>query len=320
MIKKLSTSFAGSMLLTLFLYVYLSLITTESGFGGIRFFNTIIFFVITFIINSIFLFVFVKKPGLTEEKNKKAHEDEIKILKQNEKYRKEFLGNVSHELKTPLFNIQGYILTLLDGGLYDNDINVKYLERSEKNIERLIFIVRDLETISKLETGELKLICSDFDIKEMILETIDMLTLKASKINIDFKLTAIKEKYYVHADKEKIAQVITNLLSNSIKYGKINGTTEVRITENENKISIEIADNGIGIEEKYLTRIFERFFTVDKSRSKKLGGTGLGLSIVKHILDGHQEKITVESIPDKGTVFKFCLSKNEKTLNNSQKI
>ncbi len=253
---------------------------------------------------------------LTEIDNKvmewaKSKMDEIAVLKSNEKYRKEFLGNVSHELKTPLFNIQGYILTLIDGGLEDDEINMKYLKRTDKNINRLISIVKDLETISKLETGERLLEFENIDIVQLITEIFEMQEIRAKKKNIEFKMDKKypQNKIFVRADKKAISDVISNLLINSVIYGKDNGKTIVSIEPKEKNIFISICDNGIGIAEKYQQRIFERFFRVDKSRSKIQGGTGLGLSIVKHSIEAHKQSITVKSQVNEGTTFTFSLEK-----------
>ena len=240
----------------------------------------------------------------------KSKIDEIAILKANEKYRKEFLGNVSHELKTPLFNIQGYILTLLDDGLYDEDINIKYLQRTEKNINRLISVVQDLETISKIESGEMKLNIENFDIIQLINEIFEMQEIRANKKNIrlDFFENYIAP-VIVKADKKGIHDVISNLIINSIIYGKEYGKTSIKIESKANKVFIYVEDNGIGISEKHLQRIFERFFRIDKSRSKIQGGTGLGLSIVKHIIEVHKQTINVKSKLSVGSSFVFSLDK-----------
>lgn len=236
---------------------------------------------------------------------------EISILKSNEKYRKEYLGNVSHELKTPLFNIQGYITTLMDGGLDDPEINVKYLQRAEKNINRLISIVQDLETISKLETGNLKLVIENFDVTDTIKEVFELNELKAENKKIQLKMVqkAKTQSVMAAADKMRIYEVINNLVVNSINYGKEGGTTSVGIFDIDNKWLIEVQDDGIGISEENLQRVFERFFRVDKSRSSANGGTGLGLAIVKHILEAHGEGITVKSRINEGTTFSFTLKK-----------
>ncbi|TDP58754.1 sensor histidine kinase [Flavobacterium dankookense] len=237
---------------------------------------------------------------------------EIETLKVREEYRREFMGNVSHELKTPLFTVQGYLSTLLDGALDDKKVRKKYLERAEKGVERLIYIVEDLDMIAKLEMGDVNLELSRFDIVELVQNVFDMLEMSADKKNIilmfDVKYNkAIK----VFADKEKIQQVVTNLVMNSIKYGKENGTTEVTIEDLvDSKLIIRIRDNGEGIEKQYIPRLFERFFRVDKSGARSEGGSGLGLSIVKHIIEAHGEKIYVESEFGKGSEFSFTLEKH----------
>ncbi|WP_394751302.1 sensor histidine kinase [Spongiimicrobium salis] len=252
---------------------------------------------------------------LTAEIEKFAADKKIEIdtLKIREEYRKDFLGNVSHELKTPLFTVQGYILTLLDGALYDENINKKYLQRANKGVERLIYIVKDLDLITKLEVGDLNLERESFDIIELIQSVFDLLEMKAAKkkIALTFDMD-YREPVLVYADKEKIQQVVTNLLVNSIKYGQTDGTTEVSV-ENliKNKVIIRVTDNGEGIPENYLPRLFERFFRVDKSGNRKEGGSGLGLSIVKHIIEAHDEKIYVESVEEVGSEFSFTLEKIE---------
>jgi two-component system phosphate regulon sensor histidine kinase PhoR len=235
---------------------------------------------------------------------------EIEELKKLEVYRREFLGNVSHELKTPLFNIQGYILTLLDGGLDDPSINKEYLERSGKNIERMISIVEDLEVISRFETGEMKLDVINFDVVALATDVIELLEVKARKKNIRMNLSREYEKpLFVRADKERIRQVLINLLDNSIKYGTENGKTKVSFFDMDENLLIEVTDNGIGVDSKDISRLFERFFRVDKSRSREQGGSGLGLAIVKHILEAHKQTINVRSTIGVGTTFAFTLQK-----------
>ena len=234
---------------------------------------------------------------------------EIDKLKKLEKYRREFLGNVSHELKTPIFNAQGYISTLLDGGLEDETINHKYLEKADQSINRLITIVQDLESISKLESGELELIREDFNIIPLVKEVIDMHEMRANQKNIKVQINSNEKNIIVNADKQRITDVINNLIVNSVIYGKHNGNTSVKFYDMDNKILIEISDNGVGIEEKYIPRLFERFFRVDKSRSRDQGGTGLGLAIVKHILEVHGESIHVRSTLGEGSAFSFTLIK-----------
>jgi two-component system phosphate regulon sensor histidine kinase PhoR len=238
---------------------------------------------------------------------------EIETLKVREEYRREFLGNVSHELKTPLFTVQGYLATLLDGAINDKNVRKKYLERAEKGVERLIYIVEDLDLISKLEMGDVNLEMSLFNIVELVQNVFDLLEMNADKKNIilmfDRKYT---KSIKVFADKEKIQQVLTNLVMNSIKYGKENGTTEVSIEDLINdKMIVRIKDNGEGIEKHNIPRLFERFFRVDKSGARSGGGSGLGLSIVKHIIEAHGEKIYIESEFGKGSEFSFTLEKDK---------
>lgn len=250
---------------------------------------------------------------LTEEIDKYARDKklEIETLKVREEYRKEFLGNVSHELKTPLFTVQGYLLTLLDGAIDDKKVSQKYLNRANKGLERLIYIVKDLDMITKLEVGDLRLNIEAFDIVELVENVFDLLEMKAAKkkISLIFDLD-YNQPIMVLADKERIQQVLTNLIVNSIKYGEEKGTTEVSI-ENliKNKVIVRVTDNGEGIEEANLPRLFERFYRVDKSGSRKEGGSGLGLSIVKHIIEAHDEKIYVESELGIGSEFSFTLEK-----------
>lgn len=254
---------------------------------------------------------------LTEEIGKFAQGKKIEIdtLKIREEYRKDFLGNVSHELKTPLFTVQGYILTLLDGAMNDKKIREKYLQRAAKGVDRLIYIIKDLDLITKLEAGDLHLVPVSFDIVELIQQVFDMLEIRAQKkeITMSFDLE-YTQPIMVTADKDKIQQVLINLIVNSIKYGHKGGTTEISI-ENliKNKIIVRVTDNGEGIEKSNIPRLFERFYRVDKSGARSEGGSGLGLSIVKHILEAHEEKIYVESVPDVGSEFSFTL---EKTPNN----
>ena len=250
---------------------------------------------------------------LTEEIDKYARDKklEIETLKVREEYRKEYLGNVSHELKTPLFTVQGYLLTLLDGAMNDKKVSEKYLIRANKGLERLIYIVKDLDMITKLEVGDLRLKIETFNIIELVHNVFDLLEMKAAKkkITLTFDLD-YKTPIMVVADKERIQQVLTNLIVNSIKYGREKGTTEVSI-ENliKNKVIVRITDNGEGITPANLPRLFERFYRVDKSGSRKEGGSGLGLSIVKHIIEAHDEKIYVESELDVGSEFSFTLEK-----------
>lgn len=252
---------------------------------------------------------------LTKEVKKFATDKklEIETLKIREEYRREFLGNVSHELKTPLFTVQGYLLTLLDGAIDDKNIRKKYLQRAEKGVERLIYIVKDLDMITKLETGDLNLEYTSFDIIELIQNVFDLLEMRADKKNIILMFgMKYRKPIFVFADKEKIQQVLTNLIVNSIKYGKEGGTTEVVVEDlTQNKIIVRVNDNGEGIQKQHIPRLFERFYRVDKSGSRAEGGSGLGLSIVKHIIEAHQEKIYIESEFGKGSEFSFTLEKQK---------
>ncbi len=235
---------------------------------------------------------------------------EISKLKDMEAYRKEFLGNVSHELKTPLFIAQSYIETLIDGSLYDNKVNQKHLDKALKSILRLSQIVKDLEMISRLERSSLIIEKNQFDICSLIKEVADSFEISARDENVHLIINIPEnKKCYVFADEEKIEQVLTNLLVNAIKYSKDKGKIEISCSESGNKYRIEIMDNGIGISKENLERIFERFYRIDRDRSRKKGGTGLGLSIVKHILEAHDESITVESQLGKGSLFSFSLDK-----------
>jgi two-component system phosphate regulon sensor histidine kinase PhoR len=258
------------------------------------------------------------KPGFVElsdvehDVEEWAHNQlqEIERLKELERYRKDFVGNVSHELKTPIFNIQGYILTLLEGGLEDPNINKLYLTRTEKSIDRMISIVEDLESINKLETGELKPQFSVFDIVKIVDDVFELeqRLSKERKISLLFSNKPDKP-LMVKADRKRIIEVLANLVTNGLKYGKKNGFVKVGFYDFDDKIVIEVTDNGIGVDKKDLSRIFERFFRVDKSRSREQGGTGLGLSIVKHIIEAHNQTINVQSVLNEGTTFTFTLEK-----------
>lgn len=252
---------------------------------------------------------------LTREVKKFATDKklEIETLKVREEYRREFLGNVSHELKTPLFTVQGYLSTLLDGAMNDKTIRKKYLERAEKGVERLIYIVQDLDMITKLEIGDLHLEIVEFDIVKLVQSVFDLLEMKASKKDI---LLMFDMKYnrpvMVIGDQEKIQQVVMNLIVNSIKYGKLKGSTEVSIEDlTAKKVIVRVTDNGEGIEKKNIPRLFERFYRVDKSGARTEGGSGLGLSIVKHIIEAHDEKIYVDSKYHVGSEFSFTLEKSK---------
>lgn len=242
------------------------------------------------------------------------NKQEIEELKKLEAYRREFLGNISHELKTPIFNIQGYVLTLLDGGLEDPNINHKYLVRTEQSVNRMISIIEDLEAISRYESGEMKLQFSHFDIILLAKEVMEFMEIKAEKKNI--KLFMAQKYDYpvvVYADRQRIQQVLTNLIVNAIKYGTLDGRTKLSFFDMDENILIEVTDSGIGIPVDELPRIFERFYRGDKSRSRQQGegGSGLGLAIVKHIIEAHNQTINVRSTPGVGTTFAFTLKKGK---------
>ena len=265
--------------------------------------NDLGYFILTFFTASIVLENF-----LTSYKTKL---EEINILKDQENYRREFLGNVSHELKTPLFTVQGYILTLIEGAMKDKKVRNKYLRRSAKGLDRLISIVKDLDLITQFESGIKTVDKTDFNIFEVIENVYDLMEFESEKNNTKLLINnENNSQLIVNADKERILQVLTNLVVNSIKYGKESGYTEVKVEEyNKDRIIVRVKDNGEGIEDQHLPRLFERFYRIDKNRSRKKGGSGLGLSIVKHIIEAHQEQIFVESKIGQGTEFSFTLQK-----------
>jgi two-component system phosphate regulon sensor histidine kinase PhoR len=258
----------------------------------------------------------VLKKGLRKFADDKKLE--IELLKDKENYRKEFIGNISHELKTPLFTIQGYVLTLLQGAVKDKEVRDKYLKRTAKGVERLIYVVKDLDLITQFESGIKSIDRTSFDVIKLIENVFDLLEMRATKNAIT--LTFDKEylnPVMVHADEERIQQVLTNLIINSLKYGVENGKTEVAIQDvNSEKIVIRVSDNGEGIAEEHIPRLFERFYRVDKTGNRKQGGSGLGLAIVKHIIEAHQEKIVVESTLGVGSEFSFTLQRIAETINS----
>lgn len=240
----------------------------------------------------------------------KERKKQILDLESQDNFRKEFIGNVAHELKTPIFSIQGYILTLLEGAVHDPKFNVKFLERAQKGVERMTNIIEELDEVTKLENGKVELQYSRFDIVHLAKEIIEGLELKASKKQITLKLN---QKYnspiFVYADRAKISQVLTNLIANSINYGIENGETVVSFDNIDKNIIIEVSDNGIGISAEDQKGLFQRFYRVDKSRARNTGGSGLGLSICKHIIENHGHSIAVSSEENSGSIFSFSLDK-----------
>ena len=240
-------------------------------------------------------------------------EEEMNTLKKLETYRRDYIGNVSHELKTPIFNIQGFLHTLLDGAMHDEKFLQSYLEKASANVDRMITVVEDLDMIARLESGAMELEYRKFDIGDLVKEVFDELFRMAKKMNIELRIGEGGEKNFeVKADRDAIRQVLTNLIVNSIKYGKENGHTLVSFFNMENHILVEVADNGLGIKNKHLSHLFDRFYRVDKSRSRAMGGSGLGLSIVKHIIETHKQTINVRSTVGVGTTFGFTLKKAKK--------
>lgn len=240
----------------------------------------------------------------------KEKQSEIDYLTELENYRRNYLGNISHELKTPLFTIQGYLHTLVEGGLYDEKVNLKYIKRALFNLERLETIVEDLETINNLEAGNITLDIRPFDLKELTLEVCEDMAMKANEKSIKLSLKEdAKKSFVVHGDVERIRQVLNNLVTNSIKYGKEGGKTEIGFYDMIQNVLIEVSDDGNGIEEVHLRHIFDRFYRVDKSRGRRMGGSGLGLAIVKHIVEAHKGSVGVRSSLGQGSTFTVTLLK-----------
>ena len=289
-----------------FLIHIITIILFISLFGNFSL-NHLGYFALTFIIVSVVLENFL----ISYKKKEEQRSSEINILKDQENYRREFLGNVSHELKTPLFTIQGYILTLLEGAMKDKKVRSKYLNRTAKGVDRIISIVKDLDLITQFESGIKTVDKSNFNIYELIDNVYDLMEFESEKNNTKLRIrNEINNSVLVYADKERILQVLTNLVVNSIKYGKENGYTEIAVDEyDKDRIVVRVIDDGEGIEEEHLPRLFERFYRIDKTRSRKKGGSGLGLSIVKHIIEAHQEQIFVKSKVGLGTEFSFTLLK-----------
>jgi len=241
------------------------------------------------------------------QKNKNK---EITKLRDQEQFRREFLGNLAHELKTPVFAVQGYILTLIEGGIDDQQVNVQFLERASRATDRIVNILEDLDQIAKLEVDALKIEMRSFEIIDLIKEIVETLELKAKEKNISLQFHNDLSSIYVTADRNKISQVLTNLINNAISYGKIDGEVVISAVPIDDLVTIEVKDNGIGIETEHFPRLFERFYRVEKSRNRNEGGTGLGLAIVKHIIESHQQSINVRSSIGIGSTFSFSLKKS----------
>lgn len=242
-------------------------------------------------------------------------EKELQRLNRLENYRKEFIGDISHELKTPIFAIQGFIETLLDGALYDERVNKSFLEKAMRNVNRLNILTRDLMEISKLETGELRSDLQAFRIKDIILEVVENLQYKAQNESITLKMIDFDAKITVMADRNQLRQVLINLIENAIKYNKPNGLVTVGVKiypKNPSKYLISVTDSGLGIEPRDIPRVTERFYRIDKSRAREKGGSGLGLSIVKHIIEAHNEQLLIESQVNQGSTFSFTLQNADK--------
>jgi len=245
----------------------------------------------------------------------KEKKTEIDELRRQEKFRRDFLSNISHEFKTPLFAIQGYIEALQDDGFDDKELGKEFLAKAAKNVDRLSYLINDLDEISKLESGEIPINLTRFKINDLIKEVMESMEIKARQHNIRL---IFKQKYdepiLVNADREKIRQVLVNLIDNSLKYGNEEGNTSISLFELHDQVLVEVTDDGIGIEEKYLPRLFERFFRTDSSRSRQIGGSGLGLAIVKHIIEAHEQTINVRSTEGLGSTFGFTLQKSRQSL------
>jgi len=335
----IKTSIAISLIISIIITIFLYTISLLEEYSIELMYLTAIIFIISFIIiqSRVEAFIYIKiknlykdlnlldsislsKPDVTTDMNSlmqninefsKDKKLEIETLKIKEEFRKEFIGNVAHELKTPIFTIQGYIENLIDGAVNNESVRDKFLNRAKISIERLIYIIKDLDMITKLESGILNLEINSFDISELVKTVFEQLEIQAQKKEIKL---IFNKKYskpiLVCGDKDKLQQVITNLVINSIKYGTYKGTTEVSLESlTEEKLIVRITDNGEGILKEHLPRLFERFYRVDQSGSRKQGGSGLGLSIVKHIIDAHNENIYIESKLGIGSEFSFTISK-----------
>ncbi|MDZ7717743.1 MAG: ATP-binding protein [Balneolaceae bacterium] len=242
---------------------------------------------------------------------------ELTRLNKIENYRKEFIGDISHELKTPIFAIQGFIETLLNGAIHDENVNEVFLKKTMRNVNRLIYLTNDLMEISRLETGELKSNIKDLYLRDVVLDVVESLQYKAQKENIEIRVKDFDKNIQVRADRNQVKQVLINLIENGMKYNKPGGYVEIGVTDykkNKNKLLLYVKDTGIGIEKEDLKRVTERFFRVDKSRSREKGGTGLGLAIVKHIVEAHGEKLFIDSSPEEGSTFSITLTQTNPVL------
>ena len=307
--KRNRQAFNASLYITLFAFflkILFDFSNNSSDFNQSYLLSFLYFFILFLVIRftlDIYIRLYIK--------NEEQSISEINVLKDQANYRREFLGNISHELKTPLFTIQGYILTLLEGAMKDKNVRDRYLKRAAKGVDRLISIVKDLDLITQFESGIKTVDKSKFDINELVDNVFELLEFESEKNNITLKSEKnLNNPIYANADQERIIQVLTNLVVNSIKYGTENGFTKVVVEDyNKEKVLIKVIDNGEGIEEEHLPRLFERFYRIDKNRSRKKGGSGLGLSIVKHIIEAHQQQIFVKSEIGSGTEFSFTLDK-----------
>lgn len=246
----------------------------------------------------------------------KTVEREIQRLNRIENYRKEFIGDISHELKTPIFAIQGFIETLLNGAIHDEGVNRKFLEKAMRNVNRLIFLTKDLMEISKLETGELKSEVQDIYLRDIVMDVVENMQYKAQKEDVTLEVEDFSKNFLVSADRNQIRQVLINLIENAIKYNVPDGRVTVgakNYSKDDSRVLVYVEDTGIGINQQYIDRVTERFYRVDKSRSREKGGTGLGLAIVKHIMEAHDEEFFIESTPKVGSTFSFTLSKVNRT-------
>jgi two-component system phosphate regulon sensor histidine kinase PhoR len=315
-LKSNPQAFKASLIIVLAAFIlkliFLQLFSTNTDLENESLLISILYFLIFLLIVRITIEFYTRNQiNIGVSKLLRQRKSEINILKDQENYRREFLGNISHELKTPLFTIQGYILTLIEGAMKDKKVREKYLKRAAKGVDRLISIVKDLDLITQFESGIKTVDKTDFNIYELVENVFELMEFESEKNNIKLQyendnITPI----YVYADQERILQVLTNLVVNSIKYGSNNGYTKVVIEDlNKEKVIIKVIDDGEGIEKKHLPRLFERFYRIDKNRSRKKGGSGLGLSIVKHIIEAHNEQIFVKSEIGEGTEFSFTLSK-----------